>query len=139
MLYGNLLADAVYGNLGDDTVFGGQGADALYGGQGADLLLGNRGEDVLFGNMGDDTLTGGSEADSFVFGANQGSNVITDFETGVDEIRILSSDPDLSAADLLALVSGSTSATLTVNGTTITLEGVAAADLSEDDFSVVFS
>jgi Ca2+-binding RTX toxin-like protein len=55
-------------------------------------LTGNDGKNVLNGKGGFDTLTGGAGADKFVFSArlDQSTNVdtITDFETGIDKIRL---------------------------------------------------
>ena len=55
---------------------------------GDDTLNGGRGDDVLFGGAGNDTLTGGEGADQFVFlaNSNNGNDVITDFQAGVDKV-----------------------------------------------------
>ena len=55
---------------------------------GDDTLNGGKGDDVLFGGAGNDTLIGGEGADQFVFlaNSNNGNDVITDFQAGVDKV-----------------------------------------------------
>lgn len=79
ILDGGKHADSLRGATGDDLVFGRAGADTLYGGLGEDRLIGGRGSD---------TMTGGLGADDFVFVSNEdGFDLITDFTSGVDQIR----------------------------------------------------
>ena len=66
---------------------GGNGGD-LTGTDGDDLLMGTDGDDLLDGLAGDDTYTGGAGADQFVLGIAQGVDTITDFEIGVDQIKL---------------------------------------------------
>ena len=80
--------EVVIGSDGDDTI-GGDGAanllagmrgdDELAGGGGADTLWGGRGDDTLHGGPGPNRLTGGPGRDRFVFDAESGDAVITDF------------------------------------------------------------
>ena len=77
--YGNLGNDFAYGNNSNDTLYGGQGNDTLFGGQDDDVLFGNADDDTLFGNKGADTLTGGGGSDRFALTANQGADIVTDF------------------------------------------------------------
>ena len=58
------------------------------GTDGGDTLLGGSGDDRLEGRGGDDFLTGGAGNDSFVFGADTGSDTVTDFDL-VDDILVL--------------------------------------------------
>ena len=58
---------------GDDTIYGGDGGDTIYGGDG---------DDTIVGSDGDDTLTGGAGNDTFVYTPGDGSDTITDFNTG---------------------------------------------------------
>ncbi|NEP19915.1 MAG: hypothetical protein F6J97_24020, partial [Leptolyngbya sp. SIO4C1] len=53
-----------------------------------DMLTGTDGDDLLDGLLGDDTYTGGAGADQFVLGLGQGIDTITDFEVGVDQIKL---------------------------------------------------
>jgi Ca2+-binding RTX toxin-like protein len=43
---------------------------------------------VLSGGQGSDRLTGGQGADVFVFAASGGRDIVTDFELGLDRIRL---------------------------------------------------
>ena len=52
-------------------------------------IIGNDGDNDLNGRLGADTLTGGDGEDRFIFRvALDDADTITDFETGVDEIRL---------------------------------------------------
>jgi len=58
---------------------GGAGNDVVRGWSGPDTLIGGSGNDQLFGGAGNDTMTGGTGADQFIVLANNGVDVITDF------------------------------------------------------------
>ena len=60
----------------------------LTGTDAADTLVGTDGDDLLDGLQGDDIYTGGAGADQFVLGLAQGVDTITDFEVGVDQIKL---------------------------------------------------
>lgn len=81
-LSGTSRADSLTGASHNDTIHGCDGNDKLLGADGADKLYGDDGKDTLDGGAGNDTLTGGDDNDSFVFGANFGKDVITDFHGG---------------------------------------------------------
>ncbi|NKW79073.1 calcium-binding protein [Rhodobacteraceae bacterium R_SAG7] len=81
--------DKLNGGVGNDVLSGNAGRDKLVGGTGNDTLSGGADDDVLRGGTGDDVLTGGAGADVFKFRANDHTNVITDFEVGVDHIEVL--------------------------------------------------
>jgi VCBS repeat-containing protein len=78
----------VRGGNSADTIFGGDGADVLYGENGADTLNGGNGIDFLFGGQGNDRLTGGAGIDTFVFQKSGGDDIITDFQLGLDHMRL---------------------------------------------------
>jgi VCBS repeat-containing protein len=80
--------DRLYGENGNDTINGGAGHDLLDGGRGNDILNGQIGSDFLIGGRGDDRLTGGDGRDTFVFGAAGGHDVVTDFATAADTLRL---------------------------------------------------
>ena len=80
--------DDLFGEEGNDTVEGGTGHDRLFGGEGDDTLDGGTGDDFLHGGEGDDTLTGGAGEDVFAFGAEQGTDTVTDFTDGEDRIDL---------------------------------------------------
>lgn len=81
VLQGNLGDDNLFGNLGSDLIYGNQGNDSLFGGQDDDVLYGGQGNDVLSGNLGNDRLIGGAGADRFVFGRNEGTDTVLDFNS----------------------------------------------------------
>ncbi|MEG4845615.1 S8 family serine peptidase [Microcoleus sp. F10-C6] len=83
-LFGSNGEDILFGNRGQDSLSGGEGNDSLYGGQASDILLGGNGSDFLSGENGDDSLIGGNGSDRFLISANSGSDIILDFEAGID-------------------------------------------------------
>jgi Ca2+-binding RTX toxin-like protein len=162
-VFGGSGADVLYGNFGTDDLFGGSGADIIFGGQGDDisdggsendLLLGNRGNDFMFGNTGNDTLNGGSGDDTmqgnagndvFTFGAGSGTDVIGDFQAGVDVIQVsanLNDNLTTTAADYAARVSAAADGSAIINlgdsadGATnsINLLGVQSSAVTSDFF-----
>ncbi len=71
----------VIGTGGDDTFLGRAGVNNSFSG--------GEGHDFLYGNIGSDTLTGGAGYDTFEYrSAEEGGDVITDFETGIDRITL---------------------------------------------------
>ena len=99
VLVGSLGDDKISGKGGDDILHGDDvsktvwlaGNDKLYGGGGNDTAYGYRGNDLLKGGAGNDTLYGGSGADKFNLNidiAHHNNDVVMDFESGVDKIRI---------------------------------------------------
>ncbi len=130
-LFGGRGDDRLNGGSGDDRLNGGQGDDKLSGGQGNDALAGGEGRDILFGGQGEDTLFGGTGADRFVFTARDDSqDRISDFEVGVDEIRLNGVD----ATDASDAGNGNTLVTLD-NGASVLMIGVSVAD-AEDAFGL---
>ncbi|WP_291240487.1 hypothetical protein [Gemmobacter sp.] len=95
LLVGGLGADRLAGGADDDRLEGGRGTDVLRGESGDDDLRGGSRADRLEGGRGDDSLFGGSGADVLVFRNHDGSDTITGFTSGVDEVQILlrPSDP----------------------------------------------
>ncbi|MBR4382613.1 MAG: hypothetical protein IKP64_03550, partial [Selenomonadaceae bacterium] len=82
-------ADSIFANVGNDTINGGAGNDILYGEAGNDAVRGDAGNDSLNGGTGNDTLTGGDGKNVFIFGKNSGNDVITDYTSGQDKIKLL--------------------------------------------------
>lgn len=87
-------ADFLRGNNGVDFVNGDAGDDRVEGGNGNDRLDGGDGNDKINGGAGKDTLTGGEGSDTFIFNSadespnTTSSDIITDFEVGVDFIDL---------------------------------------------------
>ena len=139
--------DTIIGGEGDDsigagdhndTVTGDAGHDFIGGGDGNDTLDGGTGMDTLNGGYGNDVLTGGADADIFVFNnrSGDGYDIITDFEDGVDLIRLVGLPP---LADPMARVTildsaDGTGADVYYGNFVIHVEGVSAANLTADDF-----
>ena len=48
----------------------------------ANIIIGNTGNNVITGGLGNDILTGGGGKDTFAFTRGDGSDIITDFQTG---------------------------------------------------------
>lgn len=88
ILYGGANNDVVSGGNSRDKILGGSGRDTLSGDGGSDRLFGQKGKDILIGGRGYDTLAGGENSDVFQFRKGHGDNLITDFEVGVDVIKI---------------------------------------------------
>ena len=88
VVVGTAGEDRLYGENGNDTLNGGSGHDLLDGGRGNDILNGQIGNDFLVGGKGDDRLTGGDGRDTFVFGANGGHDLVFDFNSASDTIRL---------------------------------------------------
>lgn len=70
------------------SLTGGSRDDLLNGGAGNDRIVAGAGDDVLIGGIGRDTLIGGSGRDIFVMQADDTSDVIGDFEVGLDRIDL---------------------------------------------------
>ncbi|MEM0989896.1 MAG: Hint domain-containing protein [Pseudomonadota bacterium] len=79
--------DSIIGDDGADVVYGGAGNDRLSAGDSEDTLYGGSGNDTLFGGAGNDTLTGGTGNDTFAVDAAGGSDIITDFGVGDDQLN----------------------------------------------------
>lgn len=88
VLVGGSGRDDLIGGKGRDTLLGGAGHDILKGGGAGDRLRGGAGDDIINGGRGDDRLTGGAGEDVFVFKRKSGDDVVTDFISGNDQIRI---------------------------------------------------
>jgi Ca2+-binding RTX toxin-like protein len=119
------------GGAGNDGIRGGDGDDRLYGGDGDDTLVGDdaASEDAV---GGDDVMTGGAGADTFVFDA--GSDVITDFENGVDKIVLKNLGVD--SFEDFAKLGGQVGDDVVIDfgERVLTIENVDAADIDATDF-----
>jgi Ca2+-binding RTX toxin-like protein len=83
---GSSYSDGLFADDSGVLLDGGAGHDLLVGGAGLDVLIGGAGDDTLEGGRGLDVLTGGIGADYFVFNKDDGPDLVTDFQQGVDKI-----------------------------------------------------
>lgn len=74
--------------------------DDLFGNAGNNSLFGKGGVDTLFGAKGNDRLTGGANFDTFVFKTGSGHDTVTDFQNGIDKLKITDWDAITSFSDL---------------------------------------
>jgi Ca2+-binding RTX toxin-like protein len=78
---------------GDDVFLTGAGDDSIAAGAGNDRIEAGSGNDTLSGGAGNDTLTGGTGRDAFRFTAiEDGVDDLTDFTSGSDKIRVVSTN-----------------------------------------------
>ena len=101
------------------------------GAAGADVMMAGAGRDTLLGGAGDDALTGGAGRDVFLFDANDGVDLITDFQQGFDSISIRAFNADF--ADLAINQQGE-DVVIGFRNTTIRAEDQIASDFDVDDF-----
>ncbi|MDZ7961401.1 MAG: hypothetical protein RMY34_26560 [Aulosira sp. DedQUE10] len=137
-------SNSIIGTRFDDVIKGGNCADTLSGFDGNDVICGEKGDDLITGGRGDDYLTGGEGKDRFIFGANFGNDIISDFCRYQDKIdikqlnltkRTLDSNRDgvVNAKDNLAsLIDCNLNLDLTsLNGGTITFTGVNSVSVTD--------
>jgi Ca2+-binding RTX toxin-like protein len=116
LIYGFQTSDIQMGGAGNDTLKGGAGDDTLDGGDGNDSLVGDAGYDVLVGGAGNDTLSADADGDVFVFGINQGNDVITSSslkKTSNDVIRL---QEGVHSGNIRLVTSGSRDLDLRIDG-----------------------
>lgn len=138
--------DVFAGTIDDDVIQGGAGKDFLAGLSGNDIIEGGDGNDTITGGfdsgrifinaageaklkLGGDILTGGAGADIFKYSSkgsqDEGSDLITDFESGVDKLVLYGAEKEIMDV---------------ANGTYIKfgddrgiiVQGVSSADLAAD-------
>ena len=105
VFHGQWGNDVIFARFGNDTVYAGDQFDFIDAGDGNDLVFGGKGGDRVYlgngndvyvdtaqtGAFGQDTITGGAGVDRFEFQAVMSADVITDFQVGVDELRLTQS------------------------------------------------
>ena len=128
--------DVALGGAGNDVIFGGRGADVLRGDEGNDKIFGGRGADLIDGGAGNDKLFGGRGPDTFVYEEGDGDDWIFGFRAGQDKIDLTGYDGITSFEDIEDDISGRFFRTEIEfdDGGSITLAGVRAHQLSEEDF-----
>jgi Ca2+-binding RTX toxin-like protein len=115
-----------------------EGKEAWYGG-GNDLdnvIVGNEYAQQLNGGAGNDVLIGGAGADVFIAEKGNGSDVIADFVSGTDKIRLSGYGvTNFSQIQSLAKQIGADTVLHFSNGEELTLRDVKAASLVASDFT----
>ncbi|SFJ40336.1 Hint domain-containing protein [Celeribacter neptunius] len=76
--------EAIITGSGGDTIDASADNSGLYldGGAGNDDITAGSGDDTIVGGTGNDTLTGGLGNDTFIYNVGDGSDIITDFNSG---------------------------------------------------------
>ncbi|EEF25367.1 Endo-1,3-1,4-beta-glycanase exsH, putative, partial [Ricinus communis] len=115
-----------------------EGKNAWYGG-GNDLdnvIVGNEYDQQLDGGKGNDVLVGGDGADTFIISAGNGSDVIQDFTSGLDQIRL--GGYGITAFSQIKSIASQVGADTVLNfanGEKLVLRGVTAGNLTSGDFT----
>jgi len=119
------------------TFFAVDGNDSLTGGIGVDRFYGGNGNDTLDGGAGNDLLSGGEGADAFLFHSGWGTDLITDFESGIDHISFYNTG--LSFSDLTIAQDGDDVVISVLAGDSIRLSGASVSDIDESDFTFAYT
>jgi len=123
--------ERLFGSKHDDILVGDDARNYLRGSGGSDDLSGQAGSDTLRGDRGNDRLTGGEGHDTFIFAATDGTDTITDFEAGVDRVRILNSVDNF---DELTVTETGAGVRIEFDDTQVILANTQSSDLIEADF-----
>lgn len=84
---GRFAINSYTGGNGNDLIDGGSAADTLNGGAGNDTIYGGDAADRITGGQGFDYLYGQGASDTFFYtNANEATDVIQDFQVGVDKL-----------------------------------------------------
>ncbi|MEP3178475.1 MAG: VCBS domain-containing protein, partial [Lentilitoribacter sp.] len=116
----------------NNVLDGGAGGDTLSGGEARDIIRGQAGPDLITGGGGNDALTGGFGPDTFVFNANDGGDVINDFEDNFDTIDLSSLETSFNALDIRVI--GGDDALIDYGSGLIRLRDFDTNNLDENDF-----
>lgn len=137
-LLGDANNDRLLGGLGNDVLTGGDGADLLKGQSGNDRLNGGTSTDILNGGVGNDVLSGGTGADVFVFAAGAGSDRITDWQDGLDVLRVYAeAGPGGTANVSIDVAYAGGDATVSFLDVTLLIENVAVGSITLADFDLI--
>jgi hypothetical protein len=138
-LKGSSFGDEMYGLAGNDKLIGNAGDDNMFGGGGKDKMIGGDGYDTFYSGKGDDVMTGGTNIDFFHFNKGDDRDKITDFNAdnadmaGHDLIYIQIEFEDIKSIKK----SGDDTIINFGHGDTLTLFGVAKADVDANDFQTM--
>mgnify|MGYP001038765720 CR=1 FL=1 len=130
--------DTLFGGLGNDRLGGKGGNDQLFGGADDDEIWGDDGDDLLRGGLGNDTLTGddfsgGQGIDTFVLAVGEGTDTITDFELGIDQLALTAG---LTFEQLFITTEGSSAVIAVGDETLAILNGVEATSLIDNSDTI---
>jgi hypothetical protein len=99
-----------------------------------EAAIGGSGADTLIGNTLDNSFTGGGGADTFVFDDDWGSDIVLDFQNGLDQLDL--SDSGFLFSDL-SIGNGVSGAEIVAGTSTLLLSGIDASVIDEADFVFV--
>lgn len=104
-------ADYISTGDGNDSINAGAGNDTLVAGGGNDTVMGGAGDDVLYSGSGTNVLNGGAGSDklngevggvnAFVFDTLVGSDTVTNFAAGIDDVVISQAGLPVGNGDLV--------------------------------------
>ena len=124
VLLSGAQGDALFAGSGRTTIFGGKGNDTVSLGSGTTVAVLGSGADEVVAGTGDATVFGGLGPDHYIFDGAGGSEVISGFKPGIDQLVF----PEPGATGSSAVTSqqsGSGWTTLGLSdGTQITLIGI---------------
>ncbi len=110
----------------------------IRGTSGNDTMSGSAWNDMVAGGAGNDVMSGGSGNDTFVFRADLGQDVITDFTTGGDVLEFRDGIFVDAAAALAAATASGNDTLITIDANNgVLLQNVTLANLHTTDFHVV--
>ncbi len=121
----------IAGSDNADNIRGDNAANTLFGRDGNDFLFGRGGRDTLVGGRGNDILGGGADGDNFQFRSGDGADEIRGFNTTEDRLFFIGTGLTF---DDLSITNGASGAVVDYGTGTITLNNLAATNLTTDDF-----
>ncbi len=92
--------DELTGTASNDLLEGYGGDDLLEGGAGSDVLNGGQGDDVLAGGSDSDTLVGQEGADTYLYGLEDGSDIIVDADLATPNVDTLVLGEGIETSDV---------------------------------------
>lgn len=127
--------DVAIGGSGNDWIAGGRGNDTVLGDSGHDKIYGGRGNDIINGGNGNDWMAGGRGRDTFAFENGSDDDTII-FRDGKDKIDLSGYEGIDDFSDIENQITGRWfgSTIHLEDGDSITLLGVRAHQIDEDDF-----
>ena len=124
----------VRGNELNNQIAGNGGSNWLYGEAGNDTLSGQGGMDWIVGGSGNDMLFGGYHADTFIFASGSGTDIIRDFERGLDKIDLSAFGLTYAQLQGLFVQNGVNGEIHMTTGETIILANIQTGQLGAGDF-----